>query len=104
MTTEKDPEGRPTVFEHLPDGLPRVLSIGRLDINTEGLLLLTNDGGLARMLELPKTGWLRRYRVRAHGETDQTELDKLFEGVTIDGVDYGRIEARSTRSRAPIPG
>jgi 23S rRNA pseudouridine2605 synthase len=94
VTTEKDPEGRPTVFENLDPSLPRVMSIGRLDINTEGLLLLTNDGGLARQLELPKTGWLRRYRVRAFGETDQAQLDKLFEGLTIDGVDYGRIEAR----------
>ena len=94
VTTEKDPEGRPTVFENLDPSLPRVMSVGRLDINTEGLLLLTNDGGLARQLELPKTGWLRRYRVRVFGETDQAQLDKLFEGLTIDGVDYGRIEAR----------
>ncbi len=94
VTTEKDPEGRPTVFENLDASLPRVMSVGRLDINTEGLLLLTNDGGLARQLELPKTGWLRRYRVRAFGETDQVQLDKLFEGLTIDGVDYGRIEAK----------
>ncbi|MDT3382183.1 pseudouridine synthase [Labrys neptuniae] len=94
VTTEKDPEGRPTVFENLDPSLPRVMSVGRLDINTEGLLLLTNDGGLARQLELPKTGWLRRYRVRAFGETDQVQLDKLFEGLTVDGVDYGRIEAR----------
>ncbi|WP_413992121.1 pseudouridine synthase [Labrys okinawensis] len=94
VTTEKDPEGRPTVFENLDPSLPRVMSVGRLDINTEGLLLLTNDGGLARQLELPKTGWLRRYRVRAFGETDQVQLDKLFEGLTIDGVDYGRIEAK----------
>ena len=94
VTTEKDPEGRPTVFENLPAGLPRVLSVGRLDINTEGLLLLTNDGGLARQLELPKTGWLRRYRVRAHGETDQAVLDQLASGVTVDGIEYGPIEAR----------
>src|ERR1700760_593651 len=67
MTTHADPEGRPTVFDHLPEGLPRLISVGRLDFNTEGLLLLTNDGGLARALELPDTGWLRRYRVRAHG-------------------------------------
>ena len=99
VTTEKDPEGRLTVFEKLPSGLPRVLSIGRLDINTEGLLLLTNDGGLARLLELPKTGWLRRYRVRAHGETDQAKLDTLADGLTIDGVDYGAIEARHDREQ-----
>jgi 23S rRNA pseudouridine2605 synthase len=94
VTTEKDPEGRPTVFQKLPPGLPRVLSIGRLDINTEGLLLLTNDGGLSRILELPRTGWLRRYRVRVHGTTDQAALDRLAEGVTVDGIDYGGIEAR----------
>jgi len=96
VTTNHDPEGRPTVFdylhEHHPD-LPRVLSIGRLDINTEGLLLLTNDGGLSRLLELPTTGWVRRYRVRANGTTNQAVLDRLREGVTIDGVDYAGIEA-----------
>jgi len=93
VTTNSDPEGRPTVFDHLPEGLPRVLSIGRLDINTEGLLLLTNDGGLSRVLELPTTGWLRRYRVRAHGEIKQEELDKLKDGIAVDGVLYGSIEA-----------
>ena len=93
VTTNSDPEGRPTVFDHLPEDLPRVLSIGRLDINTEGLLLLTNDGGLARVLELPATGWLRRYRVRAHGEIDQAALDKLRDGIAVDGVLYGGIEA-----------
>ncbi len=93
VTTSKDPEGRPTVFDALPPELPRVISVGRLDINTEGLLLLTNDGGLARMLELPATGWLRRYRVRAFGKVKQEELDKLKDGVTVDGVFYGAIEA-----------
>ncbi|MGX9389887.1 pseudouridine synthase [Nitrobacteraceae bacterium UC4446_H13] len=93
MTTHSDPEGRPTVFEHLPEGLPRLISIGRLDFNTEGLLLLTNDGGLARVLELPDTGWLRRYRVRAHGTVTQGQLDTLREGVEVDGVKYGPIEA-----------
>ncbi|MCY1741735.1 pseudouridine synthase [Ensifer sp. SL37] len=97
VTTNADPEGRPTVFENLPDELPRVLSIGRLDINTEGLLLLTNDGGLARVLELPSTGWLRRYRVRAHGEIDQEALDKLKDGIAVDGVLYGAIEATLDR-------
>ncbi|MBP1859434.1 pseudouridine synthase [Rhizobium herbae] len=93
VTTNSDPEGRPTVFDNLPEDLPRVLSIGRLDINTEGLLLLTNDGGLARVLELPATGWLRRYRVRAHGVIDQAALDKLKDGIAVDGVLYGAIDA-----------
>ena len=93
VTTSRDPEGRKTVFEALPDGLPRVLSVGRLDINTEGLLLLTNDGGLARALELPSTGWLRRYRVRAHGSVTQEQLDTLQEGIAVEGVLYGAIEA-----------
>src|ERR1700712_3308127 len=93
VTTNADPEGRSTVFDNLPEKMPRVMSIGRLDINTEGLLLLTNDGGLARVLELPTTGWLRRYRVRAHGEIDQDALDKLKEGIAVDGVLYGSIEA-----------
>src|SRR2546430_1580397 len=93
MTTHADPEGRPTVFDNLPEGLPRLISIGRLDFNTEGLLLLTNDGGLARALELADTGWLRRYRVRAHGEVTQAQLDELKKGVEDDGVKYGSIDA-----------
>lgn len=97
VTTDHDPEGRPTIFEDLPRDLPRVITIGRLDINTEGLLLLTNDGGLARMLELPATGWLRRYRVRAHGDVTQPQLDALAEGVTIEGVEYRGIEATLDR-------
>jgi 23S rRNA pseudouridine2605 synthase len=99
VTTNSDPEGRPTVFDNLPEGLPRVLSIGRLDINTEGLLLLTNDGGLSRVLELPTTGWLRRYRVRAHGEVDQEALDKLKEGIAVEGVLYGSIDATLDRQQ-----
>ncbi|MBY3070539.1 pseudouridine synthase [Rhizobium laguerreae] len=99
VTTNADPEGRPTVFDNLPEELPRVMSIGRLDINTEGLLLLTNDGGLARALELPATGWLRRYRVRAHGEIDQDALDKLKDGIAVDGVLYGSIEATLDRTQ-----
>ncbi len=99
VTTNSDPEGRPTVFDNLPEELPRVMSIGRLDINTEGLLLLTNDGGLARALELPTTGWLRRYRVRAHGEIDQDALDKLKDGIAVDGVLYGSIEATLDRTQ-----
>ena len=97
VTTNRDPQGRPTVFSALPPELPRVVTIGRLDINTEGLLLLTNDGGLARVLELPATGWLRRYRVRAHGKIDQPTLDKLRRGVTIDGMVYGAVEAKIDR-------
>jgi 23S rRNA pseudouridine2605 synthase len=97
MTTHADPEGRPTVFDNLPEGLPRLISIGRLDFNTEGLLLLTNDGGLARALELPETGWLRRYRVRAHGEVTQAQLDELKRGVEVDGVKYGPIDATLER-------
>lgn len=96
VTTNYDPQGRPTVFSVLPD-LPRVVTVGRLDINTEGLLLLTNDGGLARILELPATGWLRRYRVRAHGKIDQPTLDRLRRGVTIDGMVYGAVEAKLDR-------
>ena len=94
VTTHKDPHDRPTVFQSLPEALPRVISIGRLDINSEGLLLLTNDGALARSLELPATGWMRRYRARAHGRTDQARLDRLKDGITIEGVRYGAIEAR----------
>jgi len=99
MTTHSDPEGRPTVFDNLPEGLPRLISIGRLDFNTEGLLLLTNDGGLARALELPDTGWLRRYRVRAHGEVTQSQLDELKKGVEVDGVKYGPIDATLERDQ-----
>ncbi|HEY0854061.1 MAG TPA: pseudouridine synthase, partial [Devosia sp.] len=98
VVTEKDPEGRPTIFEALDEhGLPRVVSIGRLDINTEGLLLLTNDGGLKRVLELPATGWLRKYRVRAFGSVTQAQLDQLKEGVEVDGIKYGPIEATLER-------
>jgi 23S rRNA pseudouridine2605 synthase len=97
LTTHADPGGRPTIFSVLPKGLPRLISVGRLDVNTEGLLLLTNDGGLARTLELPATGWLRRYRVRAHGRVTQAELDRLRAGVTIDGIRYGSVEATVDR-------
>ncbi|SDG40790.1 pseudouridine synthase [Pelagibacterium luteolum] len=94
MVTEKDPEGRPTVFEAFTRlGLPRVVTVGRLDYNTEGLLLLTNDGGLKRTLELPSTGWVRRYRVRAFGSVTQEQLNTLADGITVEGIDYGPIEA-----------
>src|SRR5262249_19600422 len=94
VTSHKDPQGRRTAFEALPQNLPRVVSVGRLDINTEGLLLLTTDGELARHLELPSTGWLRRYRVRAHGRVSEEALHGLRAGVTIDGVRCGPVEAR----------
>jgi 23S rRNA pseudouridine2605 synthase len=99
VTTHKDPEGRPTVFEALPADMPRVISIGRLDYNSEGLLLLTNDGALARHLELPATGWLRRYRARAWGKVTVEQLEALAEGVTVDGVHYEPIEARLDREQ-----
>jgi 23S rRNA pseudouridine2605 synthase len=93
VTTHRDPEGRPTVFQALPPGLPRVVSIGRLDLASEGLLLLTNDGALARQLELPANAWLRRYRVRVHGEVQPPALAALARGVTVAGTRYGPIEA-----------
>ncbi len=93
VTTHKDPQGRPTVFDAVADRLPRVVSIGRLDLTTEGLLLLTNDGGLARQLELPANAWVRRYRVRAFGRINQKTLDGLKEGLQIDGVAYKSIRA-----------
>ena len=100
VTTHRDPAGRPTVFERLPEDLPRVVSVGRLDLTSEGLLLLTNDGGLARRLELPANGWRRRYRARAFGRVEQEDLDKLAQGVTVDGVRYGPIEAKLERGGA----
>lgn len=91
VTSHKDPQGRPTVFDNLPAGLPRVISVGRLDLNSEGLLLLTNDGAFARAMEHPSTGWIRRYRVRIHGKITPEIITKLSQGVTIDGVRYGSV-------------
>jgi len=99
VTTHSDPKGRPTVFEALPSGLPRLISIGRLDLNSEGLLLLTNDGGLSRALELPSNGWMRVYRARAYGRIDQARLDTLKDGITVEGVRYGPIEARIDKAK-----
>ncbi len=102
VTSAKDPQGRDTVFDYIKERepeLPRLMSVGRLDINTQGLLLMSNDGGLARALELPATGWKRRYRVRAHGETDQAALDRLAQGVEIEGVAYAPIEAKIERQQ-----
>ncbi len=97
VTSHRDPQGRPTVFDGLPPSLGRVISVGRLDLNTEGLLLLTNDGDLARHLELPATGWRRRYRVRVHGRVDPAALDRLADGITVQGVRYAPIEAKLDR-------
>ncbi|MDN3564806.1 pseudouridine synthase [Paeniroseomonas aquatica] len=93
VTTHKDEKGRQTVFDALPPGLPRLVSIGRLDLNSEGLLLLTNDGELARKLELPSNGWIRRYRVRVNGNVDEFALAELGQGLVVDGVRYAPIEA-----------
>jgi 23S rRNA pseudouridine2605 synthase len=97
IVSHRDPEGRPTVFANLPPGLPRLIAVGRLDFNSEGLLLLTNDGALARRLELPATGLDRRYRVRVHGEVEETALQRLQDGITVDGVRYGPIRAQYER-------
>jgi 23S rRNA pseudouridine2605 synthase len=94
ITTRKDPEGRPTVFDGLPDDLPRLEPVGRLDFNSEGLLLFTNDGELKRKLELPSTGWSRRYRVRVHGKVDPAQIKELENGITVEGINYGPIQAR----------
>jgi 23S rRNA pseudouridine2605 synthase len=99
LTTARDPQGRPTVFEKLPAGMPRVVPVGRLDLGSEGLLLLTNDGGLKRRLELPATGWTRRYRVRVHGPVDPAKLTGLAKGVTVDGVRYGPVRASLDRAQ-----
>ena len=99
VTSHRDPEGRPTVFAGLPKELPRVISVGRLDLASEGLLLLTNDGALARRLELPESGWLRRYRVRVHGAVEEDCLARLAGGISVEGVAYGPIDATLDRRR-----
>jgi 23S rRNA pseudouridine2605 synthase len=99
LTTHRDPQGRPTVFERLPPELPRVVSVGRLDFTSEGLLLLTNDGALARRLELPANGWIRRYRARVYGAVDPLRLAALAKGVEVEGVAYGPIEAMLDRQQ-----
>jgi 23S rRNA pseudouridine2605 synthase len=93
LTAARDPEGRPTIYDRLPAGLPRLMPVGRLDLTSEGLLLLTNDGALKRRLELPSTGWVRRYRARVHGRIDEAALASLSRGITLDGFSYGPIEA-----------
>jgi len=99
VTTTRDPQGRATVFDHLPSTLPRVISVGRLDLNSEGLLLLTNDGALARHLEHPDTGWVRRYRVRVHGRVEPDRLAALDQGLTVEGVRYGPVKAALERQQ-----
>lgn len=97
LTTERDPKGRPTIYDKLPADLPRVIPVGRLDLNTEGLLLLTTDGGLKRQMELPSTGVERTYRARAYGEVSQAQLEDLIEGIEIEGIRYGKIDANLER-------
>jgi len=99
VTTARDEMDRPTIFDIMPPGFPRVMTVGRLDINSEGLMLLTNDGELARHLELPSTGWIRRYRVRAFGHVAQANLDTLKSGCVVDGVSYGPVEATLERTQ-----
>ena len=99
LTAARDPDGRRTLYDTLPPNLPRLMPVGRLDLNSEGLLLLTNDGALKRTLELPTTGWLRRYRARAYGRIDNAGLAVLKDGVTVEGVAYGPIMARLERQQ-----
>ena len=101
VVSATDPQGRPTIYDRLPTSLPRLMPVGRLDVTSEGLLLLTNDGEVKRHLELPATGWLRRYRARAYGRVDQAALDRLKNGIEIEGVAYGPIDAKLERDEGP---
>ena len=100
VVSDRDEQNRETIFDHLPQNLPRLITVGRLDLDSEGLLLMTNDGDLARHLELPSTGWSRKYRVRAQGRIDQARLASLADGVTIDGIRYGKVIAKLDRQMA----
>ena len=100
VVSDRDEQNRETIFDRLPQGLPRLITVGRLDLDSEGLLLMTNDGDLARYLELPSTGWSRKYRVRAQGQIDQTKLAALANGVTIEGIRYGQVIAKLDRQMA----
>jgi 23S rRNA pseudouridine2605 synthase len=99
LVSNNDPEGRPTIFERLPQYLPRVVTVGRLDMNSEGLLLLTNDGELARFMERPDTGWVRHYRVRVNSRVNEKSLEKLAKGITVSGIRYGSIKASLDRQQ-----
>ncbi len=99
VTSHRDEQGRDTIFDHLPRNMPRVISVGRLDLNSEGLLLLTNDGALSRHMELPATGWARTYRVRAFGDIDEHGIARLAAGIKVDGVHYGPITAKVTQKK-----
>ncbi|HEX2528737.1 MAG TPA: pseudouridine synthase [Geminicoccus sp.] len=99
LTAARDPEGRPTIYDRLPPDLPRLVPVGRLDIGSEGLLLLTNDGELKRKLELPSTGWTRRYRARVHRLPEPEQLARLLAGITVDGITYGPIQVTVDRSQ-----
>ena len=99
LTATKDPRGRPTIFDVMPRTMPRVVSVGRLDMNTEGLILLTNDGEIKRLLELPSTGWVRTYRARVHGTVNVDRLDKMKKGMTVKGVKYGPVTANLEKAQ-----
>jgi 23S rRNA pseudouridine2605 synthase len=99
LTATKDPRGRPTIFDVMPRTMPRVISVGRLDMNTEGLILLTNDGEIKRYLELPSTGWVRKYRARVHGTVNVERLERMKKGMTVDGIKYGPVHAKLEKAQ-----